>query len=310
MAIAVKLDDLLHDRRMTLTELAERVGITIVNLSILKTGKARAIRFSTLEAICDGSVVPARRHTGIPARHGRGRRARRERGRRGGGMNILMWIHIAGGCLAILSGAVAVAARKGGPLHARAGTWFFASMLVLGVTAAMLEPFRSPPGSPIGGILVCYFVATSWVAARRRDGTTGRFEILACAAALGMAALMAWGGVHGNRDHARGPRPGVRLRAGYACSPACSTSMRSCARSSRPRSASRVICGGCASPSSSRPAPSSLASRTSCPRRSAARRSCSSWPSRRSRSWPSGWCGCGSRKRFRGALRGAPVPAA
>jgi putative transcriptional regulator len=53
MAIAVKLDDLLHDRRMTLTELAERVGITIVNLSILKTGKARAIRFSTLEAICE-----------------------------------------------------------------------------------------------------------------------------------------------------------------------------------------------------------------------------------------------------------------
>jgi putative transcriptional regulator len=52
MAIAVKLDDLLHDRRMTLTELAERVGITIVNLSILKTGKARAVRFSTLEAIC------------------------------------------------------------------------------------------------------------------------------------------------------------------------------------------------------------------------------------------------------------------
>ena len=52
MAIAVKLDDLLHDRRMTLTELADRVGITIVNLSILKTGKARAIRFSTLEGIC------------------------------------------------------------------------------------------------------------------------------------------------------------------------------------------------------------------------------------------------------------------
>lgn len=53
VAIIVKLDDLLHDRRMTLTELAERVGITIVNLSILKTGKARAIRFSTLEAICE-----------------------------------------------------------------------------------------------------------------------------------------------------------------------------------------------------------------------------------------------------------------
>jgi putative transcriptional regulator len=52
MAILVRLDDLLHARRMTLTELAERVDITLANLSILKTGKARAIRFSTLEAIC------------------------------------------------------------------------------------------------------------------------------------------------------------------------------------------------------------------------------------------------------------------
>ncbi|GFE73103.1 MULTISPECIES: helix-turn-helix transcriptional regulator [Novosphingobium] len=50
--IVVKLDDLLHARRMTLTELAERIGITLANLSILKTGKAKAIRFSTLEAIC------------------------------------------------------------------------------------------------------------------------------------------------------------------------------------------------------------------------------------------------------------------
>ena len=51
-AIVVRLDDLLHERRMTLTELAERIGITLANLSILKTGKAKAIRFSTLEAIC------------------------------------------------------------------------------------------------------------------------------------------------------------------------------------------------------------------------------------------------------------------
>ena len=53
MAIAVKLDDLLHDRRMTLTELADQVGMALANLSILKTGKARAIRFSTLDAICE-----------------------------------------------------------------------------------------------------------------------------------------------------------------------------------------------------------------------------------------------------------------
>jgi putative transcriptional regulator len=52
MAIVVRLDELLHERRMTLTELAMRVDITLANLSILKTGKAKAIRFSTLEAIC------------------------------------------------------------------------------------------------------------------------------------------------------------------------------------------------------------------------------------------------------------------
>ncbi|MGZ3437527.1 MAG: helix-turn-helix domain-containing protein, partial [Gemmatimonadaceae bacterium] len=49
MPIIVKLDDALYKRRMTLTELSETVGITLANLSILKTGKARAIRFSTLD---------------------------------------------------------------------------------------------------------------------------------------------------------------------------------------------------------------------------------------------------------------------
>ena len=52
MAIRVVLDRLLLERRMSLTELADRVGLTLANLSILKTGKAKAIRFSTLEAIC------------------------------------------------------------------------------------------------------------------------------------------------------------------------------------------------------------------------------------------------------------------
>ena len=52
MPIAIKLDEVLDRRRMSLTELSEAVDITLANLSILKTGKARAIRFSTLEAIC------------------------------------------------------------------------------------------------------------------------------------------------------------------------------------------------------------------------------------------------------------------
>jgi putative transcriptional regulator len=77
MAILVKLDDLLHDRRMTLTELAERIDITLPNLSILKTGKARAIRFSTLEAICDvlacqpGDLLECRRDPDAPERRPR-----------------------------------------------------------------------------------------------------------------------------------------------------------------------------------------------------------------------------------------------
>jgi putative transcriptional regulator len=52
MAIIVRLDDMLLDRGMTLTELSQRVGITLANLSVLKSGRARAVRFSTLNAIC------------------------------------------------------------------------------------------------------------------------------------------------------------------------------------------------------------------------------------------------------------------
>jgi putative transcriptional regulator len=51
--IGVHLDRVLADRGMTLTELAERAGVTVVNLSVLKNGRARAVRFSTLSAICD-----------------------------------------------------------------------------------------------------------------------------------------------------------------------------------------------------------------------------------------------------------------
>ena len=52
MAIRIQLDRILLERRMSLTELADRVGVTLANLSILKTGKARAIRFSTLDILC------------------------------------------------------------------------------------------------------------------------------------------------------------------------------------------------------------------------------------------------------------------
>lgn len=113
-------------------------------------------------------------------------------------MNAILWAHIAGGLIAIVAGFVAVAARKGGRLHGQAGTLFFGAMLVLGLSAAILEPFREPvPGSPIGPLLVCYFVGTSWVTARRRDGRTGKFEMIACVLALGAAAGIAWSGLAG-----------------------------------------------------------------------------------------------------------------
>lgn len=52
MAIIINIDVMLANRKMSVTELAERVGITMANISVLKNGKAKAIRFSTLEAIC------------------------------------------------------------------------------------------------------------------------------------------------------------------------------------------------------------------------------------------------------------------
>lgn len=128
--------------------------------------------------------------------------------------------HIGGGLVAILAGAAAVAARKGGGRHRLAGTWFFGSMLVLGVTAAILEPFREPePGSPLVGLIVCYFVLTSWVTARRRDGSAGWFEIGACVVALGIAAATLWGAMTGGSTTPVGQGPvfalaGIFLLAG------------------------------------------------------------------------------------------------
>lgn len=72
MPIHIKIDEMLHARRMTLTELAGKVGITLANLSILKTGKAKGVRFETLEAICDvldcqpGDLIEFRRDAPEP----------------------------------------------------------------------------------------------------------------------------------------------------------------------------------------------------------------------------------------------------
>jgi hypothetical protein len=109
--------------------------------------------------------------------------------------------------IALVSGAIAAAMRKGGTGHGRAGSWFVGAMLVLGITAAILEPLRPVPGSPLGGILVCYFVLTAWVAARRRDGGTGLFEKIACVLALGGGAVIMWAGFAGEATTPAGRGP-------------------------------------------------------------------------------------------------------
>jgi hypothetical protein len=109
----------------------------------------------------------------------------------------IMSLHIAGGVIALVAGTWAAAARKGSRGHTSAGKWFFGSMLLLGVTAAMLTQFRTTAGSPLGGVMVCYFVATSWWTARRRDGRAGPPEVLGCATALALGAAMIWGGSRG-----------------------------------------------------------------------------------------------------------------
>ncbi len=121
-------------------------------------------------------------------------------------MNAILWIHVAGGSIALLTGTVAAAARKGGAAHGLAGTAFCLSMLVLGISAALLEPFRTPPGSPVGGIMVCYFVVTGWMTARRREGGPGRIEKTACALVLAGAAATVWGALTGATTPA-GPGP-------------------------------------------------------------------------------------------------------
>jgi hypothetical protein len=110
-------------------------------------------------------------------------------------MNAIMGIHIAAGFIALVTGAMAVSSRKGGPAHASAGIWFGGSMLVLGATASILGPFKVPPDSVVGGLLVCYFVATSWMTARRRDGKAGLFEKVACVAVTLCAAATIGEGV-------------------------------------------------------------------------------------------------------------------
>jgi len=117
------------------------------------------------------------------------------------GAALILVLHVAGGTIALLSGAAALTFRKGSRRHRIAGNVFFGSMLVMGAIAAAVAPFLlSPEGEPkwfdsLAGTFTCYLVATGWVTIRRKAGTIGQFEVAACLFAAILAAVAVMFGV-------------------------------------------------------------------------------------------------------------------
>jgi uncharacterized membrane protein len=88
----------------------------------------------------------------------------------------ILLFHICGGTLGVLSGTVAIFLRKGSRRHALAGTVFVISMLALGASGAYMAILKMEPGNILGGVFTCYLVATSWIAATRKESRTAIFD--------------------------------------------------------------------------------------------------------------------------------------
>ena len=97
-------------------------------------------------------------------------------------MSPVMLIHVVAGSTALLSGAAALILRKGGRSHGKAGTVFFAAMVVMTLTGALIAAFKPERATAVIGLITCYLVATSWWTARHCEGKAGRFELVALAA--------------------------------------------------------------------------------------------------------------------------------
>ncbi|HEX8064806.1 MAG TPA: hypothetical protein VF535_16535, partial [Allosphingosinicella sp.] len=112
-------------------------------------------------------------------------------------MDGLTLFHVGAGSAALVTGAAALVVRKGGSLHSRTGTIFFASMLAMAGTGALIAALKPERGTAVIGIFTGYLVATAWTAARRREGRAQAFEraglgvALACAAAMLSFGLLA-----------------------------------------------------------------------------------------------------------------------
>jgi hypothetical protein len=103
----------------------------------------------------------------------------------------LLAVHIGTGTLGVLTGAAALTFRKGSEPHRVAGTVFALAMLAMAGTASVLAAMASQPGLAVGGLMTIYFIATSWLAGRRKDGESGALEIVAFVAGLAIALAIA-----------------------------------------------------------------------------------------------------------------------
>jgi hypothetical protein len=124
-----------------------------------------------------------------------------------GGAALILALHISGGSVGILSGTVALLARKGSPTHRLAGNIFFVAMLVMSGIGACVAPFLPDRGSAVMGAFTFYLTASAWMTVKRKAGSVGVFEkaalcmVLGCVAAalsFGLQAANSPGGLDGN----------------------------------------------------------------------------------------------------------------
>jgi uncharacterized membrane protein len=101
----------------------------------------------------------------------------------------ILVLHVSGGTIGLLSGAVSLTFRKGSRPHRVAGTVFFISMLVAAAAGTYLGYRNTEMDNVFGGVLVLYLLATAWMTARRRDGETGIFDWVAFVVALAIGAI-------------------------------------------------------------------------------------------------------------------------
>jgi hypothetical protein len=107
----------------------------------------------------------------------------------------LLWFHIGGGAIGLLSGFLTLALRKGSHRHRLAGKVFAVSMMCMGSAAAWLAFIKSQPSNVLGGTLTVYFVATAWATVRRRAGETSKLDWVALLVPLAVGAVMVTNGI-------------------------------------------------------------------------------------------------------------------